>query len=48
MSAPALRSGASDNPGAVHIMQIRDKAFTKHKRRFANYVLSVLSLLFNW
>lgn len=30
------------------IMQIRDKAFTKHKRRFANYVLSVLSLLFNW
>lgn len=30
------------------VMQIRDKAFKKHKRRFANYVLSVLSILFNW
>lgn len=27
---------------------IRNKAFKKHKRRFANYVTSVLSLVFNW
>lgn len=30
------------------VMKIRDKAFKKHKRRFANYVLAVLSLMFNW
>jgi hypothetical protein len=27
---------------------IRNKAFKKHKRRFANYVTAVMSLLFNW
>ncbi len=27
---------------------LRDKAFEQHKRRFANYVVQVLSLLFNW
>jgi len=27
---------------------VRDKAFGKRKRRFANYVLQVLSRLFNW
>lgn len=30
------------------VMKIRDKAFKKHKRRFANYVIAVLSLMFNW
>lgn len=30
------------------VMQIRDKAFKKHKRRFANYTLAVISILFNW
>lgn len=34
-----------DGPAVV---RIRDKAFAKHKRRFANYVVQVLSLLFNW
>lgn len=27
---------------------VRDAAFKKHKRRFANYVVQVLSLLFKW
>ncbi len=30
------------------IVQIRDKAMEKHKRRFANYVRQVFSLLFSW
>lgn len=30
------------------VLKIRDKAFKRHKRRFANYVLQVLSLLFTW
>lgn len=30
------------------VIGLRDKAYTKHKRRFANYVVQVLSLLFNW
>jgi integrase len=30
------------------IYDIRDKAFKKRKRRFANYVVQVLSLLFAW
>jgi integrase len=30
------------------VIGLRDKAFKKRKRRFANYCLQVLSLLFNW
>src|SRR5438128_8354862 len=33
---------------AAEIWAIRDKANAKHKRRFANYVLQVLSRLFSW
>jgi integrase len=33
---------------AAQIWAIRDKANAKHKRRFANYVLQVLSRLFSW
>lgn len=33
---------------AKFILGIRDKAFRKHKTRFANYVLQVLRLLFSW
>lgn len=34
--------------GRRWIKRIRDKALKAHKRRFANYVVQVLSLLFNW
>jgi integrase len=30
------------------VVQIRDKAATQHRRRFANYVKAVLSILFAW
>ncbi|TWA88813.1 phage integrase family protein [Azospirillum brasilense] len=30
------------------VITLRDKAFAAHKRRFANYVVQVLSLVFNW
>lgn len=30
------------------VIDLRDKAFKKHKRRFANYVVQVLSLIYNW
>jgi len=30
------------------VFSLRDTAFEQHKRRFANYVIQVLSLLFNW
>lgn len=30
------------------VVRIRDKAFKKHKRRFANYVKQVISLVFSW
>ena len=30
------------------VYRLRDKAFKQHKRRFANYVVAVLRLLFNW
>lgn len=30
------------------VVATRDRAFKRHKRRFANYVLAVLSLLFAW
>ncbi|MBB4286207.1 tyrosine-type recombinase/integrase [Roseospira goensis] len=30
------------------VFALRDKAFEQHKRRFANYLVQVLSLLFNW
>jgi len=33
---------------SAYIFKVRDKAFAKHKRRFANYVCAVLSVLFNW
>ncbi|WP_188260819.1 tyrosine-type recombinase/integrase [Azospirillum tabaci] len=30
------------------VLKLRDKTFAKRKRRFANYVLAVLSILHNW
>lgn len=30
------------------VLGVRDKAFKAHKRRFANYTVQVLSLLFSW
>ncbi|MEM7522680.1 MAG: tyrosine-type recombinase/integrase [Pseudomonadota bacterium] len=30
------------------IVQLRDKAFAKHKRRFANYVRDLLAIIFRW
>lgn len=30
------------------VVKLRDKVFAKRKHRFANYVIQVLSLLFNW
>lgn len=35
-----------DGPGFV--LSLRDKAYRAHKRRFANYLIQVLSLLFAW
>ncbi len=32
----------------AYIVLIRDRANTKHKWRFANYVLAVISVVFNW
>jgi integrase len=32
----------------AYLYEVRDKAFKKRKRRFANYVIQVLSRLFNW
>jgi integrase len=33
---------------SAYVIDVRDAAFGKHKRRFANYVLQVLRLLFKW
>lgn len=33
---------------APYISQIKEKAYKKHKRTFANYVVSFFSLVFNW
>ena len=33
---------------SAYVIEIRDAAFQAHKRRFANYVLSVLRLLLKW
>jgi hypothetical protein len=30
------------------VVRIRDRAATKHGRRFANYVKAVLSIVFTW
>lgn len=30
------------------VLEMRDKAYREHKRRFANYVVQVVRLLFNW
>jgi integrase len=47
-----LACGARDVPLHVidtpFVMELRDLAFKQHKRRFANYVLQVLSRVFNW
>lgn len=44
--------GIEDMPVALmdtpFIMGVRDKAFKKHKRRFANYVVQVIRLVFTW
>lgn len=34
--------------GQPFIIKLRDKAFAKHKRRFANYVVQVLSVVLGW
>jgi integrase len=34
--------------GAPFVIATRDRAYRRHKRRFANYVIDVLSLLFAW
>jgi integrase len=44
-SPPVSASAAIDQP---RVIRIRDKAYKKRKRRFANYVIQVLSLLFTW
>jgi integrase len=31
-----------------YVSEIKTRAYKRHKRRFANYVLAVLSVLFNW
>lgn len=36
------------NVTARFILELRDAVFTKRKRRMANYVLQVLSLIFSW
>lgn len=33
---------------AARLYDVRDRAFSKRRRRFANYVVQVLSRLFNW
>lgn len=33
---------------SAYVIEARDAAFAAHKRRFANYVLAVLRLLFKW
>jgi integrase len=33
---------------SAYVIEVRDAAFQAHKRRFANYVLSVLRLLLKW
>ena len=33
---------------SAYVIEVRDAAFAAHKRRFANYVLSVLRLLLKW
>jgi integrase len=33
---------------AAEVIEIRDAAFAAHKRRFANYVVAVMRLLFKW
>lgn len=33
---------------STFILQLRDKAFSAHKRRFANYVVQVVSVLLGW
>jgi len=33
---------------SAYVIEVRDAAFAKHKRHFANYVLSVLRLLLKW
>jgi integrase len=36
------------NITSAYVIEVRDAAFSAHKRRFANYVLSVLRLLLKW
>ncbi|MBL4800294.1 MAG: hypothetical protein JKY45_00270 [Emcibacter sp.] len=33
---------------AEYVSRIKDRAYRKHKRRFTNYVLAVISVIFNW
>jgi hypothetical protein len=33
---------------SAFLYEVRDRANTKHKRHFANYMITVLRLLFNW
>lgn len=43
-----LAADALANLTSADIIEIRDAAFEAHKRRFANYVLSVLRLVLQW
>src|SRR5262249_34506684 len=36
------------NITSAYVIEVRDAAFAAHRRRFANYVLSVLRLLLKW
>lgn len=43
-----LDGDALINITSAYVIDVRDAAFQAHKRRFANYVLSVLRLLLKW
>lgn len=46
------KGGIEDMPIALmdtaFVIAVRDKAYKKHKRRFANYVVQVIRLVFTW
>lgn len=43
-----MREAAVAEIEPVHVLRLRDRAFRKKKRRFANYVVQLLSRLFTW
>lgn len=48
LDAQNMGRSVLDEFEARHVMKLRDRAFRHHKRRFANYVVQVLSLIFAW